>query len=191
MLGFVVAGLSGGQKIGIASVGAAFILFSLVSSFVLPRRNPNFPGRYVGLYVALGILFVIAMLAAVVVFGQEKEAKGQGESPAHTATVSGSLPGQTTSTPTTTKAGAGGGGQGNAAAGKAVFTSAGCSGCHTLKAAGATGTVGPNLDKLKPSFPVVQHQVENGGGVMPAFKGQLSATQIADVSAFVAKSAGS
>jgi cytochrome c oxidase subunit 2 len=31
-------------------------------------------------------------------------------------------------------------------AGKAVFTgSAGCSGCHTLAAAGATGTVGPNL----------------------------------------------
>ncbi len=39
----------------------------------------------------------------------------------------------------------------SAAAGKAVFTgSAGCSGCHTLAAASATGTVGPNLDtKLK------------------------------------------
>jgi cytochrome c oxidase subunit II len=35
----------------------------------------------------------------------------------------------------------------SAAAGKAVFTgSAGCSGCHTLAAAGATGTVGPDLD---------------------------------------------
>jgi cytochrome c oxidase subunit 2 len=34
-----------------------------------------------------------------------------------------------------------------AAAGKAVFTgTAGCSGCHTLAAAGASGTVGPNLD---------------------------------------------
>jgi cytochrome c oxidase subunit 2 len=33
------------------------------------------------------------------------------------------------------------------AAGKAVFTgSAGCSSCHTLGAAGATGTVGPDLD---------------------------------------------
>ncbi len=33
------------------------------------------------------------------------------------------------------------------AAGKAVFTgTAGCSGCHTLAAAGATGTIGPNLD---------------------------------------------
>jgi len=35
----------------------------------------------------------------------------------------------------------------SAAAGKAVFTgSAGCSGCHTLAAASATGTVGPDLD---------------------------------------------
>jgi mono/diheme cytochrome c family protein len=27
-----------------------------------------------------------------------------------------------------------------------VFTSAGCSSCHTLAAAGATGTIGPDLD---------------------------------------------
>jgi cytochrome c oxidase subunit 2 len=40
----------------------------------------------------------------------------------------------------------------SAAAGKAVFTgSSGCAGCHTLAAAGATGTVGPDLDKrLRP-----------------------------------------
>jgi cytochrome c oxidase subunit II len=36
----------------------------------------------------------------------------------------------------------------SAAAGKAVFTgSSGCTGCHTLAAAGSTGTVGPDLDK--------------------------------------------
>jgi cytochrome c oxidase subunit 2 len=36
----------------------------------------------------------------------------------------------------------------SAAAGKAVFTgSSGCTGCHTLAAAGATGTIGPDLDK--------------------------------------------
>jgi cytochrome c oxidase subunit 2 len=33
-------------------------------------------------------------------------------------------------------------------AGQAVFTSNGCASCHTLKAAGATGTAGPDLDKL-------------------------------------------
>ena len=47
---------------------------------------------------------------------------------------------------------AGGGGQagGGAAAaqGKPVFTAAGCAACHTLADAGATGTVGPDLDKV-------------------------------------------
>ena len=33
-------------------------------------------------------------------------------------------------------------------AGKAVFASNGCASCHTLTAAGATGKVGPDLDKL-------------------------------------------
>jgi cytochrome c oxidase subunit II len=41
----------------------------------------------------------------------------------------------------------GGGGTTTAAAGKAIFTGdAGCSGCHTLAAAGASGTTGPDLD---------------------------------------------
>ena len=39
----VVAGLTTGQKIGLASVGGAFILFALISSLVLPRRSPNVP----------------------------------------------------------------------------------------------------------------------------------------------------
>ena len=36
----------------------------------------------------------------------------------------------------------------SSAAGLSVFNSNGCSGCHTLSAAKATGTVGPDLDKL-------------------------------------------
>jgi cytochrome c2 len=40
-------------------------------------------------------------------------------------------------------------GGGNLAAGKAAFTANGCNACHTLAAAGSTGTVGPDLDKLK------------------------------------------
>jgi cbb3-type cytochrome c oxidase subunit III len=73
--------------------------------------------------------------------------------------------------------------------GKTIFT-AECSSCHTLKAAGSSGTVGPNLDQLKPADAVVVHQVENGGGVMPAFKSKLSAAQIAAVATFVSSSAG-
>jgi mono/diheme cytochrome c family protein len=74
--------------------------------------------------------------------------------------------------------------------GKAVFAKAGCGGCHTLKAAGSSGNVGPNLDQLKPAEDTVEHQVEVGGGAMPAFKGQLSAAEIKAVAAFVADNAG-
>jgi mono/diheme cytochrome c family protein len=74
--------------------------------------------------------------------------------------------------------------------GKAVFANAGCGGCHTLKAAGSSGNVGPNLDQLKPSKATVAHQVEVGGGAMPAFKGQLSDAEIQAVADFVSSNAG-
>ena len=90
-------------------------------------------------------------------------------------------------------AGKGGASGGNASDlgtdGKKIFN-AECSSCHTLQAAGATGQVGPNLDQLKPSEEVAQRQVENGGGVMPAFKGTLSPDQISAVASFVADNAG-
>jgi mono/diheme cytochrome c family protein len=88
--------------------------------------------------------------------------------------------------PTTTT----GGGQAAAPNGKQVFASAGCGSCHTLKAAGATGTVGPNLDAAKPTESKVETQVTNGGGVMPAFKGQLTTAQIKAVAQFVSSNAG-
>ena len=182
---FVVAALSRGHQIGLAAVGAAFIVFALVSAFVLPRRNPNFPGRAMGGYVALCALFFVAMIAAVLVFGRESKVSTGNESPAHTSTVSGSLPSSDTTKQQTTTQASSSATKGDPAAGKAVFTSAGCSGCHTLKAAGATGNVGPNLDQLKPDEQTVAHQVEHGGGAMPAFKGQLSDKQIQDVAAYV------
>jgi cbb3-type cytochrome c oxidase subunit III len=74
--------------------------------------------------------------------------------------------------------------------GKAIFASAGCVGCHTLAAAGATGTVGPNLDDAKPSKELVIDRVTNGQGGMPSFKGQLSQAQIEAVATFVSQNAG-
>jgi cytochrome c6 len=79
---------------------------------------------------------------------------------------------------------------GDPTAGKAVFKSAGCTGCHTLKDAGATGKVGPDLDTLKPAKDRVARQVTNGGAVMPPFKGTLSAAQIQAVAAYVSSVAG-
>ena len=54
--------------------------------------------------------------------------------------------GTTTSGTTSTAPPSGGG---NLAAGKSAFSSNGCGACHTLTAAGTTGKIGPDLDKLK------------------------------------------
>ena|SRR6188768_3798987 len=81
--------------------------------------------------------------------------------------------------------------EGDADAGKAVFASAGCGGCHTLADAGTNGNVGPNLDDAKPDASLVTDRVTNGLGVMPSFKDQLSEKQIADVAAYVSSVAGS
>jgi cytochrome c6 len=173
----VVAGLTTGHKIGLAAVGGAFILFSLVSSLVLPRRSATFPGRGgVGWYVALGLLFFLAMISAILVFGKEKKEAGTESTPTASTPAS--------TTPAPPPAG------GDATAGKGVFASAGCGSCHTLKDAGSTGSVGPNLDQLKPAFARVKLQVENGGGPMPAFKNTLTPKQIDDVSAYVSGVAG-
>ena len=70
------------------------------------------------------------------------------------------------------------------AAGKTVF-SANCGSCHTLADAGTSGSVGPNLDQLKPSAATVAKQVKNGDNGMPSFAASLTATQITDVAAYV------
>jgi mono/diheme cytochrome c family protein len=93
--------------------------------------------------------------------------------------------------PSTTGTGTGsaGGAENASADGKQVFTQ-NCKGCHTLKDAGATGSVGPNLDDLKPPKATVARQVNNGGGPMPAFKGKLTDAQINAVSTYVSSVAG-
>jgi cbb3-type cytochrome c oxidase subunit III len=73
--------------------------------------------------------------------------------------------------------------------GKVIFKTK-CGGCHTLAAAGTSGTQGPNLDQLKPAFARAKAQVEHGGGIMPAFKGTLTDAQITAVAKFVASQAG-
>jgi mono/diheme cytochrome c family protein len=87
--------------------------------------------------------------------------------------------------------------KGNPTAGKQVFAGAGCGSCHTLKAAGSTGTVGPDLDKaLKGKTPefiresIVNPNAEITPGfppnVMPGdFGTKLSTTQLADLIAFL------
>ncbi len=81
-------------------------------------------------------------------------------------------------------------GDGGGSPGAKIFADAGCGGCHTMAAAEATGTVGPNLDETKPNKERVAQQVRTGGNGMPAFADKLSAAEIDQVAGFVATAAG-
>ncbi len=100
----------------------------------------------------------------------------------HTVTVGGSTSAATTTSTTTgstaTTTTSSGGGGGNATAGKAVFASNGCGSCHTFQPAGATGTVGPNLD----SAPAADAKADNNMDLAAFIK-----QSIVDPNAYVAK----
>jgi mono/diheme cytochrome c family protein len=207
----VLLGLTTDQKLGLAGTAAVFIAFALVTALLIPRYRPDFPGRKgVGLFVVVTLLLMVAMIGAVVVFASEDEgaeAAGHAETeltetetgptetetgPAETET------GQTETTPPATTAPEEEAPAGDPAAGKALFASNGCSGCHTFEAAGSTGAVGPNLDEVlegKDAEFVHQSIVEPNAevaegynaGVMPSFE-QLSEDQMNDLVAFLTQS---
>jgi mono/diheme cytochrome c family protein len=132
-------------------------------------------------------LAVVAAALAAALGGCYDSPGSQTAQPAPPPAATEAPPATTEAPPATTEAPPSGG---SAEAGKAVFASAGCGSCHTLAAAGANATVGPNLDETQPSSDLVVERVTNGSGVMPPFKDSLSEEQILDVAAFVSGSAG-
>jgi cytochrome c551/c552 len=121
-----------------------------------------------------------------------------------TVTV-GSTQAATTTAPATTAATTTSSSGGNVAAGKSVFASAGCGSCHTFKPAGATGTIGPDLDTtpatdakadgnmnlaafIKQSIVDPNAYIAKGfqKGLMPtSFGSSLSSSQLNDLVAFI------
>ena len=171
-----------GDVLGMGAVGA-FVLWRY------ERRTPHdAPAWRDRLRAMRRPAIVLALSVVALLLGVVAAGCSEGEVGATPNTVEGTLPTETT-----------GGNEadlpalkltGDATAGKAVFESAGCTACHTLSAAGSTGTVGPNLDQAKPSFDLVVQRVTLGQGGMPSFKDQLQPQQIADVAEFVSSSAG-
>jgi len=60
-----------------------------------------------------------------------------------------------------------------------------CGVCHTLQAAGSTGTIGPNLDQLKPQMSQIIVAVTDGIGVMQAWESILTYEEIQAVAYYV------
>lgn len=207
----MLLGLTTDQKLGLAGTAAVFIAFALVTALVIPRYRPDFPGRKgVGLFVVVTLLLMVAMIGAVVVFASEDEgaeAAGHVETeltetetgPTETETgPTETETGQTETTPPATTAPEEEAPAGDPAAGKALFASNGCGGCHTFEAAGSSGAVGPNLDEVlegKDAEFVHQSIVDPNAevaegynpGVMPSFQ-QLSEDQVNDLVAFLTQS---
>lgn len=128
---------------------------------------------------------IVAIAAVATALGVAAGCGYEGEMTASPETVTGSVPQPTETAPPVEVP------EGDAAAGKAIFT-ANCAACHALADAGATGTVGPNLDETTPDAALVFDRVTNGKPPgMPSFSGSLSEQQIADVTAYVSTAAGS
>jgi cytochrome c551/c552 len=98
----------------------------------------------------LGTLAGIAVMVVVIVATgtSTDDASSVGlNASVSTAVVSTPASSAPASSPGGGSGGSSSGATGDATAGKAVFASNGCGSCHTLSAAGATGTIGPDLDK--------------------------------------------
>lgn len=145
-------------------------------------ESPRSDGRLsdlgiLGWGIFVGIAVVALLVAAYVIGVRKGEGNARGQEP--TVTQAATAPAATTGAAPAVDAAA-----------KAAFAAT-CGGCHTLAAAGTSGTVGPDLDDLKPTAEQVATAIANGGagsGQMPA--GLLSGEQATKVAEFVASSAG-
>jgi uncharacterized cupredoxin-like copper-binding protein len=73
----VLLALSTSHKIGLGLSALVFIGFALASSFVLPRYQPDYPGRRLGWFILVAVLLFVGMMFAVQIFGREPaEAEG-------------------------------------------------------------------------------------------------------------------
>lgn len=74
--------LTTSHKVGLLVFAGIFILFAVLSSMVIPRFRPNFPGRGLPLFLVATVVLFIAMFTAVLIFGAESEEEGHGGSAA-------------------------------------------------------------------------------------------------------------
>jgi cytochrome c oxidase subunit I len=165
--------------VGILAAAQLLFVWNMMQTLrgVPARVAPARPRRRVanqaaeGAFLLLALAFAGLMFAVGLIVGRATKSGGGGGGAAVASTTA-----STTSTA-------------SASLGEQVFTQ-NCGGCHTLGAAGTSGSVGPNLDQKKPSFQLVLTRVTKGKNAMPPFRGQLSDAQIRAVAKYVSQSVG-
>jgi mono/diheme cytochrome c family protein len=169
-------------------VALLLIGLAVVAGGLLLRRVPG------GVLAFLGILVVFGFGIPALVIDDNSESTGGGGGDSAAAEGGGSgeqaAEGEQAAGGGTDQAGGGGGGESASAEGKQIFTQS-CGTCHTLSDAGTSGTVGPNLDDLKPDEQRVANAIENGGagtGAMPA--NIVAGTEAEAVATYVSSIAG-
>jgi mono/diheme cytochrome c family protein len=195
-------------------LGIALVVVALVVSFIGLRfdKFPTSRGLLIG-----GTVAIAALVGATMVFAwrnaadekHHREAElaadaAANEQAGNTAEAdeeegSGAATGtSTTESSTTTTAAAA---AGDPKEGAQLFESQGCSGCHTLAAAGSTGTTGPDLDGalkgespefIKTSIIDPNKTIAKGypPNVMPMTFGDLPPDQIDSLVAYLVQSTG-
>ena len=95
----LIAALSTGHKVGLGLVGLAFVVFALVSAFLIPALRPDYPGkRGLPAFLTVSVALFVGMMFAVFFFGREPS---ESHAAAESTATSTATPTQTT-LPTTT-----------------------------------------------------------------------------------------
>ena len=191
-------------------LGISLVVVALVVSFVGLRFDKFPPSR--GILIG-GTIAIAVLVGATMTFAwrnaadekadrdaelsQEVTANEQAGNTAEADEEAGSAASTSTTESSTTTTAASTGG--SAQEGAQLFESQGCSGCHTLAAAGATGTTGPDLDGalkgksaafIKTSIADPNADIANGylPNVMPQTFGDLPPDQIDSLVAYLVQS---
>jgi len=103
----LIAALSTEHKVGLGLVGLAFVVFALLSAFLLPTLRPDYPGkRGLPAFLTLSVTLFVGMMFAVFFFGRETSESHAAEGSKTTATTAPSQPNGVSATyaPTPTRA---------------------------------------------------------------------------------------
>ena len=132
-------------KVGLGVLAGLLIAFAILSAFYFPRRNPDFPGNRLGLFILVSVVLFAGTMVGVVVFAAEE---GEPHSEEATQPQGGEEPPASTEQATTEPS------EPRATRRPAKRSShrRGASAVTRSRQRGRPATVGPNLDEAKPDL---------------------------------------